>query len=202
MVPWSTKCSHLSLAISGLARVRREPPSTLSFCTCTGKLQSCGKQPRGAEALPWGRGERALRRGGGGGAEPGEEWEAEISCRGSEEQGGSPQPEPARLWGRTRQPMAVQSCTADGVRLRCSFLVALLLLLLLQCWGARVATGLPDAGMGGLLTHTTIFLALGKLGARWLPEAAAARAGRVSAACCVGSGDAWPPASRDVGGSD
>lgn len=55
------------------------------------------------------------------------------AARGSKEQGGSPLPEPARLWGRTRQPMAVQSCTADGVRLRRSFLIALLLLLLLQC---------------------------------------------------------------------
>ena len=56
--------------------------------------------------------------------------------------------------------------------------------------------------MGGLPTHTTIFLALGKLGARWLPEAAAAQAGRVSARAARGAGmpGSWPAGA--ICGSD
>lgn len=59
---------------------------------------------------------------------------------------------------------------------------------------------MPDAGMGGLPTYTTIFLALGKLGARRLPDAAAeVRKRRVSAARCALSQGCPVPGRR--GGS-
>lgn len=124
-----------SLAISGLSdpgsgQLKRLPHPV---CTCTPKLQSCGKQSRGSrgaeelrlrpspEAFPEGEGAPAPRRGGGSGGEegvegrPGRGGEVEGQLLGEVRHKVAPCCPLPRLRGRTRQPMAAQRCTADGV---------------------------------------------------------------------------------------
>lgn len=128
-------------------------------------------------------------------AEGGEAGKAAAAAGGGEAQGGSPRPRAPRLPG-THQ--TANGCAEVYSRWRPT--APFLPPPPLRPPPLPSVLRLPDAGMGGLPTHTTIFLALGKLRARRLPEAAAAApARRVSAAALRperGMPSPWPARER------
>lgn len=128
-------------------------------------------------------------------AEGGEAGKAAAAAGGGEAQGGSPRPRAPRLPG-THQ--TANGCAEVYSRWRPT--APFLPPPPLRPPPLPSVLRLPDAGMGGLPTHTTIFLALGKLRARRLPEAAAAApARRVSAPALRperGMPSPWPARER------